>query len=261
MQHSRPRLRLLLAAALAGSAVTTLIAAHPSPAAMSWSRGDDVALATAWAVALGASAWLFAGSVACIVALGLRRPHLARMLARALPPALRRAVDVAIVASCLAVSAAPAHAANDGSGLVVDQPVVRGSRAAAIPPASARPRVPRSTQPRTTLPSAASRSTSPHAEHAAPTDSGGPARSAPVSPSSKPAPPTLTRSVVVRPGDNLWSIARTEVVRASAVHGDDAIARYWRLVIAANRATLRSGDPSLILPGELVTLPPVPDVS
>src|SRR5215471_1562784 len=102
MQNSRPRLRLLLVAALAGAAVAVLVAAHPSPADSSWARGDDLAFAASWAVALVASAWLFTGSVACLVALGARRPHLARSLARALPPAARRAVDVAIVASCLA---------------------------------------------------------------------------------------------------------------------------------------------------------------
>jgi nucleoid-associated protein YgaU len=66
----------------------------------------------------------------------------------------------------------------------------------------------------------------------------------------------------VRPGDNLWRIARAEFIGRSDAHPrDDAIVRYWRLVIDANRPTLRSGNPSLIFPGELVTLPPVPDVS
>ena len=36
---------------------------------------------------------------------------------------------------------------------------------------------------------------------------------------------------------------------------NDAIARYWQRLIAANRTTLRSGDPSLIFPGEVITLP------
>jgi nucleoid-associated protein YgaU len=62
---------------------------------------------------------------------------------------------------------------------------------------------------------------------------------------------------VVRAGDNLWRIARAEVVQRSHASDPDgaAVARYWRLVIAANRSTLRSGDPSLIFPGEIVTLP------
>jgi hypothetical protein len=62
---------------------------------------------------------------------------------------------------------------------------------------------------------------------------------------------------VVVPGDNLWQIARVEVtrVRGSDRVDDAQVARYWQRVIAANRSTLRSGDPSLIFPGEVVTLP------
>jgi hypothetical protein len=37
--------------------------------------------------------------------------------------------------------------------------------------------------------------------------------------------------------------------------------RHWLVVIAANRSTLRSGDPSLIFPGEIVTVPPATAVS
>jgi nucleoid-associated protein YgaU len=34
------------------------------------------------------------------------------------------------------------------------------------------------------------------------------------------------------------------------------ISPYWRAVIRANRAALRSGDPDLIFPGEWISLPP-----
>ena len=62
---------------------------------------------------------------------------------------------------------------------------------------------------------------------------------------------------MVRTGDNLWSIARAEIVRTTGdAHPSDAvIAAYWQRVIALNRATLRSGNPSLIFPGEIVALP------
>ena len=60
----------------------------------------------------------------------------------------------------------------------------------------------------------------------------------------------------MRVGDNLWTIASAELARRSGgVPTDREVARYWLQVIAANRATLRSGDPNLIYPDEIVELP------
>lgn len=68
----------------------------------------------------------------------------------------------------------------------------------------------------------------------------------------------LSDQVVVVRGDHLWKI--------SARHLDGVLGRppanreivpYWREVIAGNADRLRSGDPDLIYPGELVLLPPV----
>jgi hypothetical protein len=52
-------------------------------------------------------------------------------------------------------------------------------------------------------------------------------------------------------GDNLWSIAAAHIGARRAAD----VAPYWRQVVDANRSTLRSGDPNLIFPGELVALP------
>jgi nucleoid-associated protein YgaU len=61
---------------------------------------------------------------------------------------------------------------------------------------------------------------------------------------------------VVVAGDNLWRIARAELIARGDHQPDDAaIAGYWRRVIDATRSTLRSGNPSLIYPGEIVALP------
>lgn len=61
----------------------------------------------------------------------------------------------------------------------------------------------------------------------------------------------------VVPGENLWSIAAAHLAAARGQPvGDPDIARYWVTVVDANRARLRSADPDLIYPGELVTLPP-----
>jgi nucleoid-associated protein YgaU len=65
---------------------------------------------------------------------------------------------------------------------------------------------------------------------------------------------------VVR-GDNFWTIARTRLAevrgRRAADLSDREIAVYWVTVVEANRGRLRSGDPDLIYPGEVVELPPV----
>jgi hypothetical protein len=86
---------------------------------------------------------------------------------------------------------------------------------------------------------------------------------APPPPPSGP-PERGTNTVVVRAGDNLWVIARHALRDGEGQHGNaepgaNEIVPYWRRVIAANAATLRSHDPNLIFPGERVVLPPISD--
>ena len=61
-----------------------------------------------------------------------------------------------------------------------------------------------------------------------------------------------SQRVKVEPGDHLWKISERHLV---ATRAESAIAPYWRRVVQLNLPTLRSGDPDLIYPGELVTLP------
>ena len=229
MLARRPRLQLLLVSLLALASLIALTAVHPDLSSRELpARGDELALSVAWTVATAAAAWLFVATGASAIALGLGRPHLARRLAPALPAGIRRVLEIAIVASCVAVPVLPAAAvgmARSARVAVSDQPVVRTPRRVA--PAEPAP-IPRSA-PR---------------------------------PSTAPSPSSATQHVVVRAGDSLWLIARAALENVSAVRVDDsAVARYWRAVIVANRSTLRSGDPSLIFPGEVVTLPPPGAVS
>jgi hypothetical protein len=60
----------------------------------------------------------------------------------------------------------------------------------------------------------------------------------------------------VRPGDNLWSIAAGSIAAGGATPSSARIAPYWRVVVDRNRASLRSGNPNLIFPGETISLPP-----
>jgi nucleoid-associated protein YgaU len=65
------------------------------------------------------------------------------------------------------------------------------------------------------------------------------------------AAPPPARSVVVRPGDSLWSLARDRL----GPHATDAdVAVAWRHLYRANRAAI-GADPDLIRPGERLALP------
>lgn len=65
-------------------------------------------------------------------------------------------------------------------------------------------------------------------------------------------------TVTVAPGDHFWALAER---RLSAAWGrcpsDAEIAPYWVRVVAENRDRIRSGNPDLIFPGELVVLPAI----
>ena len=84
-------------------------------------------------------------------------------------------------------------------------------------------------------------------------------------PAGRPAPSPTGRAEAglhrVVEGDNLWTIARDHLASVTRRRAGDLsereIARYWLDVVDANRATLRSGDPDVIFPGETIKLPPV----
>ncbi|MDH3498553.1 MAG: LysM peptidoglycan-binding domain-containing protein [Acidimicrobiia bacterium] len=61
----------------------------------------------------------------------------------------------------------------------------------------------------------------------------------------------------VQPGDNMWLIAERHLRSNAATITRADVAAYWVQVIDANRDTIRSGDPDLIYPGELLILPEV----
>ncbi len=61
-----------------------------------------------------------------------------------------------------------------------------------------------------------------------------------------------SQRVTVEAGDHLWRISARHLVDAKSA---TPIAPYWRKVIDLNLSALRSGDPDLIYPGEIVVLP------
>jgi nucleoid-associated protein YgaU len=65
-------------------------------------------------------------------------------------------------------------------------------------------------------------------------------------------------TVIVAKGDHLWKISEHHLRRVLGRQATKVeISPYWRRVIETNRTKLRSGDPDLIYPGEVVTLPAV----
>src|SRR5262249_62155547 len=79
-------------------------------------------------------------------------------------------------------------------------------------------------------------------------------------PPTAPAPrPEATHTVTA--GEPLWSIAATTVVartgRSAETLSPAEVAPYWGRVVEDNRDRLRSGNPSLVYPGEVLELPPL----
>jgi LysM domain len=76
-----------------------------------------------------------------------------------------------------------------------------------------------------------------------------------------PAPPPLAEidggAWVVEPGDSLWSIAEDVLAPSGASLDERTVDRFWRRLVAANRALLADpGNPDLLVPGQRLVVPP-----
>jgi LysM repeat protein len=243
---------------LSGVTVAALVYLGPGPGA--FGTGEEIALVGAWGLALAAALWLFAVSSCCGLALRRGRVRTARRCAALMPRTLRRGVELAIVTSAIVASAVPAHG-------ITDEPIVRTPRPASTPASTPRPTsttpaataapTPPSTRPRP-VSTTASPTTTPPATTAPTTPTSTPLADVPRPEVDAPSPapparPSIGTPYVVQPGDNLWLIAqRTLEQRARPAR---ELVAYWHAVIEANASTLRSGDPNLIYPGEVITLP------
>ncbi len=81
-------------------------------------------------------------------------------------------------------------------------------------------------------------------------------------PATPPTPAAgATDHRVVASGDHLWAIAAEQVAATTGRPASDLAAgdvvTYWVQLCMMNRPHLRSGNPSLIYPGEVIELPPV----
>lgn len=73
--------------------------------------------------------------------------------------------------------------------------------------------------------------------------------------------PQTVDTVVVEQGDHLWKISARHLLEHLGRKATSAeITPYWVEVIHENLDNLRSGDPDLVYPGEVVELPEVSEL-
>ncbi|MDH3605430.1 MAG: hypothetical protein OER12_00380 [Acidimicrobiia bacterium] len=206
---------------------------------------EDAAGAILLVIALGLAYWLLLSTVFYAVASRSGNSTAIRAVGWLTLPAVRRlisrAVALSIAASALASPLAPAIAKLAGAD---QQVVVEVDSEGRMHPPGAPPSAVRSDD--VVLP-----------PHLAPQPK--------MEPTEQPGEPTavvdgtISHQVTVRRGDHLWSLSESHLERVLGKTdlGEHEIARYWVRVIAANKATIRSGNPDLIYPGEVVELPAV----
>jgi LysM domain len=198
----------------------------PGTDPVGWLRtasSEDAVAGSLRLVALALAWWLLLSTAAYALAGLARVPALVRVSGVVALPGIRRCVQRALAASFLTSATLTGGISVAGAG---ESPPTRtvevrdGRAIEAVPDLSPTP-------PTTTPPPA------------------------PPAPDPPPVPAEPPRQHVVAPGDSLWTIA----VRQVADDGD--VTPYWTRLVDANRHTLRSGNPNLIHPGEVVELPPL----
>jgi hypothetical protein len=217
---------------------------------------EDALVAVLRSAALGAAWWLLASTALCLLARlsGLRRAvRLADGLA--LPVVRRLAQRVAAAGLSAGLALGPAAARAEPVVVPPDAAAVStidddrsGSRRNALSP---RLRSPNSAGDDRARPRPASQALSPAADRqAAPAAP----RAAVASQAAGHQPPDRYR---VRPGDNLWTIAQRQAAADGADDSTAEVAGYWLRLVEAATPSLRSEDPDVIHPGEVIALPPL----
>lgn len=223
------------------------------------------------------TSWWLLLAACCLVAahVGNRRVRLERVTLALAPAVVRRILATALGAS-IALGALPAHAQDaspvaDIGWQITSAPLAPGTSAtphsatedpleeapsrALAPAARHAGKSARSSTPATSRPSTTT--TRPAAQHARQADAG-PARAAATQTSGQtdtgPARAAATagaRTVTVRAGDTLWSLAGAELGPGAT---DAEVAATWPLWHVANRDVL-ADNPHLIRPGDVLTIP------
>jgi nucleoid-associated protein YgaU len=245
-----------------------------------WARATTTGLTISlgWWAATVVACWVAATTLTCVASRAVPALAALRVLDRVTAPVVRRAVDAALACSVTvgvvasgagAAGAAPARATATATTTTAPTAVVQvmpDGRVviAPAPPSTAAPHRRPSTTTPTTTPATTTTSVAAMPSPTPPPPA--PATGAPAPPrratstaqprAGAPAPDRAMVHVVVA-GDNLWRIATARLADALGRSPVDAeVLPYWRRVVDANRSTVRSGDPNLIFPGEIVALPP-----
>ncbi len=207
------------------------------------------------AAAMAAAAWWLVGLVLWIAA----RRHPGRPVGvwarRVALPGARTAAElllsIGLIGSGCSTTSNPAGPPDEAPRLIWVGP-------APSPPSTSTSSVTTATTPADGSTPATGSTRTPTTEPSVPSTDTQP--SAPVLPSSDSPPPEpataarLEHEVIM--GDNLWDIAREELEQRRGRPPTTAeTAEFWRAVVEINRGRLRSSDPDLIRPGEIVALP------
>jgi hypothetical protein len=208
-------------------------------------RAEDVVVTAIWLVALLCTGWLVMSTLFYVIALATRIPSVIRTVSWMTLPGIRRVGEGALAAVLVTTTALPGPVGAQTPPPVV---FVVDEDGALLPPGIRLPE-PDRIPPLPTLPSA-QQSTGASGDSPIATTGADDLADVHREQHSK------TARVIVQEGDNLWSISRRHL---TAAHGsrptNEQIAPYWRRVIAVNRSSLISGDPDLIYPGEVLTMP------
>ncbi len=211
------------------------------------------------AAGIGVMCWLLGSTLAYTVAVPI--PRLRHAVGRVTAPVIRRIVDAGLAATLSLSLAAPVGASEaPPEPIVVTVEETTAGTYVVLPPG-------------VTV-------TTPVVEPAVPAAPAAPAPGGVSEPAVNQAvridptpwaPPVTTRLAshatqldqaanwTVRTGDHLWAIAEQVLMLRTGrpIVPDHEIAPFWRHLIEVNRSTLRSGDPDLIFPGEMLTIPKV----
>jgi len=208
--------------------------------------------------------WLTATTVLYILARLTRVPSLARSVQWATLAPVQRVVDGVLATSIVAGStfgSATVALAEPGAPSPVVVQLDQAKQSGAPEPAY-RPRP--AGDGTATQPDSGSKATSTTSAPAANNGPPEPARRpAPPATEAAAVPPSTPTTYVVQAGDSLWRIAERQVAATMGRSPDDIsvgeVHAYWVHLVETNRHRLRSGDPDLIHPDEVLVLPAASD--